>query len=376
MERILLMSIIIAVIILFFVSYLLINNVSFNNYRAKISNLYCNFESLNFKDPVIFVPGLMGSILEKDGEIVWLTFGKAIKNADSLVYEETLNSPGIFTGIGPYKFYSKISKLMACQKNGYVFYYDWRDYPEKNSESLGKLVERVRSETGKNPSIIAHSMGGLVVHGYLKTNNNSKNLNKIVYVSSPFLPGIGYFDDMNDGIKILFNKNIMSKEALISHPSSFLLLPHYGSKEYRGLELLDAKIWKENKFGVFREGEYDTKKLQEMMDKIKKYHKKLDTPKKLTNDFLIIASDCYETVYSEDKNGQRNYIPGDGRVSKNSVKPKDNFSSIKEINICQKHEKQMEDLRVLKEINDFLNGYIITKKKYGPRRNRTAEYSM
>ena len=350
-------------LILIQVLYSQIAKISFYQNRAKVSSLYCKLASLDNlpRDPVIFVPGIKGSILERQGERLWLRVSEAIFTNSSLKYleDDGIKATGIFTGLTiiPFLFeyqpYYKITADLACAGNAYFFYYDWRDYPDTNSKNFGDLVERVIKETGKRPSIVAHSMGGLIAHGYIK--EHPENVNKVVYVSVPFQPGVSYFDDVNEGASVGLNKHLLSKDVLFSHPASYLLMPHKGSLRYFGKELLEAKTWSQNKFSVFKEETVDLGQFQKVLDRIADYHRLLDTPKTLNNDFLIVVGECHQTVFSIDKDGTRAYLPGDGRVSEISSYPKDILTNQNVLVSCQKHDGQMNDREIVKKIFDFLN---------------------
>ena len=345
--------------------YITVTKIKFENYRGKISSTYCRFAvTKNLPtDPVIFVPGIKGSTLEKDSQIIWLKPSQAISSDSSLSYTgvDDIKATGIFTGLTvipflfEYKPYYKISADLSCVPNSYLFYYDWRDYPDINSKLFGELVERVIKDTGKKPSIIAHSMGGLIAHGYIK--EHPENINKIVYISVPFQPGVGYFDDVNEGVSIGLNKKLLSKEVIFSHPATYLLMPHKGSNKYEGKELMEAKTWRDNRFSIFKDStiDVDLDKFQRTLDRIANYHKILDTPKTLDNAFLFVIGKCYQTVLTIDKDGNRSYVPGDGRVSETSSYPLDNLTNKKIEVFCKTHDQQMNDDEIIRSIFEFLN---------------------
>ena len=356
-----------ALILLIVVVCLVLSHIStkvhFNDSRATVSSAYCSLVGAKNlpTDPVIFVPGIKGSVLTKDGKTIWLGVKQALWNTEPFTYEEHdgVKSSGVFTALTiipllfEYRPYQRIAAQLACAQNGHVFYYDWRAYPDDNAQAFGKLVERVIAETGKKPSVIAHSMGGLIVHGYLK--EHPSKINKVVYVSVPFNPGMSYFDDVNEGAPVGLNKGMLSPEALITHPASFLLMPHDGSDRYAGAELMNASTWKKQKFSVFRDGTGDTAALQQIMDRVKEYHAKLDAPKTLNNSIRIIVSECYLTVFAIDADGKRSYEPGDGRVSKISAYPFDHVPNMTTSVLCKKHDAQMDDSEVVKDIFEFLH---------------------
>ena len=349
--------------ILFLLVYNIVTKIRFENYRGKIGSMYCRFAATKNLpvDPIIFIPGIKGSTLEKDGQTIWLKLSQAIFSESSLEYTgvSDTKATGIFTGLTvipfllEYKPYYKISEDLSCTPNSYFFYYDWRDYPDTNSRLFGELVERVMKETGKKPSIIAHSMGGLIAHGYIK--EHPENIDRVVYVSVPFQPGVGYFDDVNEGISTGLNKKLLSKEVLFSHPASYLLMPHKGSGKYAGKELMEAKIWSDNKFSIFKDSTTDLDNFQQTLDKVASYHARLDNPKTLSNKFLFVVGKCHPTVLTINTDGKRSYVPGDGRVSEVSAYPVDNLTNKKVETFCQTHDQQMNDMGIIKSIFKFLN---------------------
>ncbi len=344
--------------------YIWLTQISFFNYKASIGKLYRRIvEDKNIpKGPVIFVPGIKGSVLKNAGRVAWLRLSEIVFGGPSLrsFEKDGVEAVGVFTGLvifpflAEYRPYFKITAKLACSSDAYFFYYDWRDYPDINSKKFGELVERVMKETGQKPSIIAHSMGGLIAQGYIK--EHPENVNKVVYISVPFQPGVSYFDDVNDGVAVGLNRDLLSKDVLFSHPASYLLMPHRGSNTFYGHELMDATTWSDNKFSIFKEGvTVGINQFQRILDRVAEYHKLLDSPKTLKNDFLFVVADCYPTLYSIDDRGQRNYKLGDGRVSKISSYPLDNLINQETAVFCQKHDKQMSNQEILDRIFNFVD---------------------
>lgn len=347
-------SLYILIILILVLGYILSSAVSFKDYKAINSGLSCGLGKKDFSHPVIFVPGIKGSLLRSEQRLEWLNPFDLLSNTDPLIYKEgdDIAATGVFTGISVYKPYYQISKEMACRDNAYVFWYDWRQHPSVHAEAFGELVQRVTEETGKKPSVIAHSMGGLVTHSFLK--DNQDKLNKIVYVSVPFRPGAGYFWDVHMGTKVGLNKTIMNKHALLSQPATFALMPRRGLKPYKGLELMDAQVWKDNNLSVFADGEYDVEKLQRMIDEVDVLNQQLDEPMVIENDVLVITSDCHDTFFSVDEDDTPQTFPGDGRVCQRSSFPADELKNKTEMVFCQHHDKQMGDKKMLRAVFEYL----------------------
>ncbi|MBI3632729.1 MAG: hypothetical protein HY226_00395 [Candidatus Vogelbacteria bacterium] len=134
-------------------------------------------------------------------------------------------------------------------------------------------------------------------------------------------------------------------------------MPHKGSNKYAGKELMNAEIWKENKFSVFKNKNFAAYNLQDFqykLDRVAEYHKLLDTPKELDNPFLFVVGKCYSTVLTIDKDGVRHYTPGDGRVSEVSSYPLDILPNKKIEVACQKHDNQLNDPAIINKIFEFL----------------------
>lgn len=368
-------------IILFFLLVVLsvvygqLTNVRVVNGKPKISSIACAFSNKQNSDtPVIFVHGIKGSVLEKENRKVWFGLPDALHNTAPLIYTEgdgvratdLLSRVSIVPGLLEYSVYYRIAKELACITNGYVFIYDWRDHVDTNSEKFGTFVEQVKAETGKNPAVIAHSMGGLVAHGYIK--QHPGNIAKVVYVSVPFWPGIGYFDDVNDGAPTAFNKTVLSKEAVFSHPATYYLLAHKGSNQYEGHDFFEAVEWRENKWSIFKDppaiasssgklragSSPDMAKFQNILGRVAKYHELLDKKTEINIPALIITAKCFLNNQRQLANGERPLVPGDKRVSHESAFPYDTFANMQEKDFCVAHDSQMNDKKLLEAIFEFI----------------------
>jgi len=191
-------------------------------------------ESKLAKTPVLFVPGLLGTELVKNGEILWADPLKMINPANSdnfmdpLVFNEDLkpsDSEVFYTNviiqksfrignINDIKVYDYLSGLInAFQEQGYItnegsadqdfftFPYDWRygvsgvipnpanlsQRPLTNIDLLSARINQLAaiSPTGR-VDVIAHSLGGLVVKKYVVDTDNPK-IGKLIFVGTPNL---------------------------------------------------------------------------------------------------------------------------------------------------------------------------------------------
>ncbi len=337
-----------------------LTTVRTTNNRLSISTVYCKLAgpATTTTQPVIIVPGILGSILTQQGHTRWLTLRHLLPSKSLTYTGEVFDAPRILDRITiipfllEYRPYYRIAAQAACLPNAYAFPYDWRAFPDDNAKKLEELVDRVIAQTGMKPSIVAHSMGGLIAHSVVK--EHPEKFNKIVYVTVPFDPGIGYLDDLNDGASIGLNKTIRSREVIFSNPSSFLLLSHKGIKRFRDKDMTIAKSWEEEHWSVFADRSVDLAAFQKTLDRVTAYHGRLDRPTTITNPTLFVVGNCHGTVWTEAPDHTRTYVKGDGRVSEQSAFPKDTFASKQTLNTCITHTKQLNDLGLVNKILEFI----------------------
>lgn len=206
--------------------------------------------------PVIIVPGILGSELQKDGNTLWpvnmadgaLGMLQTIGNLMALKVED-----GVEDGIAPvrlamsdYQEGMKVGSLGAyttlavalADTLGYdqVFFfgYDWRQSNLETAQELSTYIDGVLETTGaKKVNLVVHSMGGLVAGGYLSGHKEEGKLAKVVTCGTPFvgaedatesLDHCGGFFDFSDYPQLLPTM----EEVFRSAPSLYELMPRSG----------------------------------------------------------------------------------------------------------------------------------------------------
>src|SRR3984893_2294747 len=171
-------------------------------------------------DVIVLVPGILGSVLVKDGREVWgssgssvghnlITFGGAL-NMLELPHEIGHDDPkdGVTALYGP-KFwkadgYGRLANhlkerfTLTPATNGQTgnlleFPYDWRLSNQLNAQRLSErvvpLLERWRQSTS-NPNakliFICHSMGGLVARYFLEVLGGRELVSKLITIGTPY----------------------------------------------------------------------------------------------------------------------------------------------------------------------------------------------
>jgi len=218
------------------------------------------------RNPVIIVPGIMGSYLNRvsDGEEIWPNLLKMVlPGKDTYLDELSLSNYGISPGlyIYPYDIVRNI-KFLKIEKDffqgliteltitGYkenidlfVFPYDWRldiseiagnDYSTATS-TLSGFIKKVKHDSKSDKvDIVAHSMGGLVVKKYVHNSNNN-SIDKFIDIATPHYGAPEAFKILQYGDDMGMSKNGFGLDAervkTISQnfPSVYQLLP---SKSY------------------------------------------------------------------------------------------------------------------------------------------------
>ncbi len=183
------------------------------------------------RDLVVFVPGLMGSVLEKDGKPLWrpgskmglralLTGGKSLDllrlqqdsltedDVDGVVATGVLDAVHMIPGLWKIDSYGPVLKnlrerLTVVPGENYLqFAYDWRRDIRYCSRRLGRAIETRlaawRQKSGNSDAqavIIAHSLGGLVSRYYLESLGGWLTTRTLVTLGTPHrgaLSGIKY----------------------------------------------------------------------------------------------------------------------------------------------------------------------------------------
>jgi pimeloyl-ACP methyl ester carboxylesterase len=206
-------------------------------------------------DPVIIVPGITATYLRDeypvDHEDVWNIVRKKFENValhpNNIKYEAQEPSrvrPGQIYEIA-YKELIEELRYNLKEKEDLVvpvfpFGYDWR-MPLEMAEAelevfISEVIERTKllrhyHESGykNNPKVnlIGHSMGGLVITGYLANKGKSSPVNKVVTLATPFRGSFEAIMKIATGTADLGISNPSSRERETARitPSLYYLLP-------------------------------------------------------------------------------------------------------------------------------------------------------
>lgn len=210
--------------------------------------------------PVIFLPGIMGSTLRDEYQVspdtVWSVGKAAFKSYDRITLHPDdlrfeVKEPARVVRDHVFSlFYGEIIEELRFNLTPqpgadvpvYPFAYDWRQPLELTQTALTAFVEEVvartcllrhyfedgyRVETGK-VNLVGHSMGGLVIAGYIRRHGLSR-VDKVVTLASPFRGSIESIAKTTVGGGGFSSSSASSREREAARvtPALYHLLPSY-----------------------------------------------------------------------------------------------------------------------------------------------------
>jgi pimeloyl-ACP methyl ester carboxylesterase len=260
-------------------------------------NLYASQRQKPKTHPVIFIPGMMGSVLQdsRTGKTVWGNVGGTVMDllalpidAVNLVGNRDSLSPsgllGKFTwipGVVEKKVYQHLTQVSITaggytpNKDAFSLSYDWRRDLVESAQKLGALIEEIKAKTG-NPDIkvdlLCHSSGGLIARYYAKygtedvldkdplpapTYAGARNINKIIMLGTPHAGAMETLQRLHEGLWLPTIVRL-TPEVIFTMPAMYQLLP-CGEQAYfidrngnpLSVDIFDAQKWHEYGWSVF-----------------------------------------------------------------------------------------------------------------------------
>jgi pimeloyl-ACP methyl ester carboxylesterase len=219
----------------------------------------------------ILIPGIMGSVLEYNGEQIWpgsltelwFPYGKMAQlTQDNLVATDVIRSVSISDQYG-----TIIEDLGACgfreadnPQTLFVCPYDWR---KDNALAAHKLADLIDSVVALNPggteiSLIAHSMGGLISRYYLESGDfvgrqGFKSVHQLITLGTPHRGApLALSAAMGEEKRLWLNADqVLQIASDPRYPALYQLLPPRGEpfawdrsagSRYEPVDIYDAAI--------------------------------------------------------------------------------------------------------------------------------------
>jgi hypothetical protein len=214
----------------------------------------------DFADVVVLVPGITGSVLERDGQEIWGTSLDTVlrglfsggRTLDALKLDgddpdvddlgdgvratRLVNDVHLFPGVCAIDGYTKIARRLRQRLglspgvNYFEFPYDWRRDNRVAARALqrfsgGWLKTRRTTHPNAKLVLLAHSMGGLVSRYFLEVLGGAADTRALVTFGTPYRGSINALETLVNGIK---KAGVLDLTELTrSYTSIYQLLPIY-----------------------------------------------------------------------------------------------------------------------------------------------------
>jgi hypothetical protein len=213
------------------------------------------------RDVVVCIPGVIGSVLRKDGRDVWNISGGALINAlttlgqsitdlklerdspdqedlgDGITAPEVIRDVHLIPGFWKIDGYTKMLRYIeetfdvTRGRNLFEFPYDWR----RDNRVAARRLEREgrawlnewRVSSGASDAklvLVGHSMGGLISRYFLECLDGWRDTRTLVTFGTPYRGSVNALDTLANGLKIKF---FDLTEVARSFTSIYQLLPTY-----------------------------------------------------------------------------------------------------------------------------------------------------
>lgn len=233
------------------------------------------------KPPVIVVPGITATDLRDfyppDSERVWgLPFTKDYRRVglhpDDLRFEQVEPAQLRVDGVVGTPYDELVRELRHDLTHDpdeprpvFLFGYDWRQPLESSVDALAAFVEEVVRRTrllphyhragfseGSAVDLVGHSMGGLLIAGYLRRERRI-GVRKVVTMGTPFRGSFEAVIKMVTGTAALDGGAPSSSEREVARvtPALYYLLPDFDGAIVRSDEALPSRLFDE---GLWQEG--------------------------------------------------------------------------------------------------------------------------
>lgn len=190
-------------------------------------------------DVIVLLPGITGSVLKKNGKVVWgysaATIAKVLFDhgtsmerdlalphddpavddlGDGIVADELMPDLHLLPGIWKIDGYGKVADVIRANfavtegANFFQFPYDWRRDNRVAARKLARAahlwLEAWRNSSGNQNAkliLVGHSMGGLVSRYFLECMEGWKITKALVTFGTPYRGSLNALDGLSNGLK-------------------------------------------------------------------------------------------------------------------------------------------------------------------------------
>jgi pimeloyl-ACP methyl ester carboxylesterase len=230
----------------------------------------------NGRTPVIFIPGVLGSLLARKDDPKDIVFGilpDSINRFGELLLPPDLSNNELISvdvvrvvkgprGGDQYNlFVDRMQRLGYVEgRDLFLFHYDWRLSNFRTATRLRDFIQ-ANGLAGRPIDIIGHSMGGLVALVYIHAYPDEQKVRNYVTMGTPFLGAVDALRVLTEGFQAFGLKNStvvpagnvsLVYKVFGSSEAIYELLPFYqeccyirfkGEGDLQPLVLADPEIW-------------------------------------------------------------------------------------------------------------------------------------
>lgn len=263
--------------------------------KPDLGALYGNNLENSRPQPIIIIPGLMGSsLVTLEGREVWPgSIGDLAFSDYQILTNPELNlQPGrVIDGVAGVDFYGALTESLEQaagyrqakpgqpqsrrdMRRYYLFAYDWRQSNVLSAGHLHRLIERIRADFGDpalKVDIIAHSNGGLIARYYLQYGptdmtspdwqpiawqGGSERIRRLAMLGTPNLGSVTSALRLHEGYKL--NLRTIPASVMVHFATPYETMPIPRSRmiiDANGtpldIDLYDLPTWRNNQWSVF-----------------------------------------------------------------------------------------------------------------------------
>ncbi|MFL5980305.1 MAG: esterase/lipase family protein [Gaiellaceae bacterium] len=223
-------------------------------------------------DVIVMLPGITGSVLQKDGKDVWaptagaavgalFSLGKNIKSlalkddppdaddlGDGVVATRVMPDIHLIPGFWKIDGYSKLKNYVVktfdvkLGENLFEFAYDWRRDNRASARKLQRSADdwlkSWRASSGNKDAkliLVGHSMGGVVSRYYLECLDGWRDTRTLVTFGTPYRGSLNAVGTLSNGMEKKIGPIALDLSTMArSFTSIYQLLPVYPCVETRG----------------------------------------------------------------------------------------------------------------------------------------------
>jgi hypothetical protein len=380
---------------------------------------------VRMQDLVVLLPGITGSVLQKDGKDLWAVSGQAAWQAfnslgdslqqlrldgddpeaeslgDGIQATRLVADAHLIPGLVKIDGYSAISRLITDNfqvipgniydnkpANFFEFPYDWRRDNRANAGLLKRLLkERLqewREFTGAKDAkviLLAHSMGGVVSRYYLEVLEGWQDCKALFTFGTPYRGSVNAVNFLANGYKKLF---LDLTEVMRSFTSVYQLLPIYEMLKIDGKYQRIAET--DNLPNIVKERASDALAFHREIEAAVKEHEKDEIYRKSYKTIPMVGTYQPTLQSAELSNGQltvSSELPewidpllrdGDGTVPFLSAIPIELSNDYRDTYIAERHSSIQNHSNVLNELRNRLKAMQVQNLKdiRGPEINQAV----